>query len=384
MMTRWIFTLLILTSLPINADVSHDPHSIATSKTIMSASPAGPSERTRSKESTFASGDSPGLADHDDELQEIQAAHSFIMGEEPVRTRSSAMAMVSNVNEHGVQVDEGEEKGHGGLGLSVKKKVLHFTVSLLQCHPAYILTAFNSGRSAAELVRSDHGYWCDSDLARAAGPDLGDIFTHFPILCPVAGSCIPYSGHCHLSWVSDDTFHLKRLSMLILLYSLLLFLSFAVVFSAALIARYCMFPQVLPLTLKHSQKSMFFGCYPMGLITIVSNICTLGTTSFGLGIWPTYVAVGIWFFCVILSTIVAIGIPWSIVTYQKEHRFEATTAALLLPVVPPITAAATGSALTEHLLAKHPTFAFVIWNISFMQLGIGLPLALMVRWRMRV
>jgi tellurite resistance protein TehA-like permease len=140
-----------------------------------------------------------------------------------------------------------------------------------------------------------------------------------------------------------------------------------------------MFPQVLPLTIKHSQKSMFLGTIPMGLITITSNICQLGTTAFDLGIWPTFVALGLWFFCVILSTIVAIGVPWSIVTYQKEHRFEATTAALLLPVVPPITAAATGSVLTEHLMESYPTLAFVVFNISWMQLGIGLPLALMVR-----
>lgn len=158
----------------------------------------------------------------------------------------------------------------------------------------------------------------------------------------------------------------------------------SVVFSAAFTARYYMFPQVLPLTIKHSQKSMFLGTIPMGLITITSNICTLGSgisgsTTFNLGMWPTYVAVGLWFFCVILSTVVAIGVPWSIVTYQKEHRFEATTAALLLPVVPPITAAATGSNLIEHLMADHPTFAFVIFVISYIQLGIGLPIALMVR-----
>jgi tellurite resistance protein TehA-like permease len=139
-----------------------------------------------------------------------------------------------------------------------------------------------------------------------------------------------------------------------------------------------MFPQVLPLTIKHPQKSMFIGTIPMGLLVIVSNISTLGTTSFGLGLWPTFIAVGLWFVCVILSTVIAIGIPWSIITYQKEHRFEKTTAALLLPIVPPITAAATGSVLTEQLMIRHPTFAFVVWNVSFMQLGVGLPLALMV------
>jgi hypothetical protein len=114
----------------------------------MSASPAGPSERTRSKESTFASGDSPDLADADEELQEIQAAHSFMMGDDqPVRTRSSAMATVSNVNRDGQQ-DVEDEKGHGGLGLTVKRKVLHFTVSLfchLVCSLVNLLTTILAG-----------------------------------------------------------------------------------------------------------------------------------------------------------------------------------------------------------------------------------------------
>lgn len=123
---------------------------------------------------------------------------------------------------------------------------------------------------------------------------------------------------------------------------------------------------------------MFLGTVPMGLVTITSNICQLGTNAFDLGLWPTFVALGLWCFCAIFSIVIAVGVPWSIITFQKEHRFEGTTAALLLPIVPPITVAAVGSVLAEVLLEKHSTLAFTVLVISYMELGVGLPLALMV------
>ncbi|SPC68134.1 related to SSU1 - plasma membrane sulfite pump [Ustilago sp. UG-2017b] len=149
-----------------------------------------------------------------------------------------------------------------------------------------------------------------------------------------------------------------------------------ILFLCAFFARYLMYPEVLPLTIKHPQKSMFLGTLPMALITIISGIAQLGT-EFGLGIGFALGASGLWWAATVLSLMTAIGVPFSMMTYQ-EHYFEGTTAALLLPIVPPITAAATGSVIAEILMERYPTYAFTIMVVSYLVLGIGLPLALLI------
>ncbi len=151
-----------------------------------------------------------------------------------------------------------------------------------------------------------------------------------------------------------------------------------IVFLCAFLARYVMYPEVLPLTIKHPQKSMFLGTLPMGLITIVSGIAQLGTVEFGLGMGFALAASGMWWACVVLSLLTSVGVPFSMMTYQK-HYFEGITAALLLPIVPPITAAATGSVLAEIFIERYPTYAFTIMVVSYLVLGIGLPLALLIQ-----
>ena len=159
--------------------------------------------------------------------------------------------------------------------------------------------------------------------------------------------------------------------------SVIIFLSFTAMFTA----RYIMFPEVLPLTIKHSQKSMFLGTPVMGLVTILSGIAQLGTKQFGLGIGCTLAMTGFWWFTAALSLLTSIGIPWSMMTYQ-DHYFEGTTAALLLPIVPPITVAAVGSTLCDLLIeyggTAYDTYAWTILCVSYFVLGIGLPLALFV------
>lgn len=150
-----------------------------------------------------------------------------------------------------------------------------------------------------------------------------------------------------------------------------------ILFICAFFARYLMYPEVVPLTIKHPQKSMFLGTIPMGLITIISGIAQLGTVEYKLGIGFALAASGLWWAATVLSLLTSIGVPFSMMTYQK-HYFEGITAALLLPIVPPITAAATGSVLAEILMHRYPTYAFTIMVVSYLVLGIGLPLALLI------
>ncbi|KAN0064150.1 Plasma membrane sulfite pump involved in sulfite metabolism [Thecaphora frezii] len=150
-----------------------------------------------------------------------------------------------------------------------------------------------------------------------------------------------------------------------------------IVFICAFVARYIMYPEVLPLTFKHPQKSMFLGTLPMGFITIISGIAQMGTVEFELGKGFALAASGLWWLATAISLTTAIGVPFSMMTYQK-HNFEGTTAALLLPIVPPITAAATGSVLAEILMQRYATYAFTIMVVSYLVLGIGLPIALLI------
>ncbi|KAK0518734.1 Plasma membrane sulfite pump involved in sulfite metabolism, partial [Tilletia horrida] len=163
---------------------------------------------------------------------------------------------------------------------------------------------------------------------------------------------------------------LRYVAIIFLFLDIFIFITFTLAFAA----RYSIWPQVLPLTIKHPQKSMFLGTAPMGLITIISGIAQMGTREFTLGIGFALAASGLWWAAVLISLVTALAVPFAMQTYQ-EHQFEGTTATLLLPVVPLITAAATGSVLAELLLERYPTYAFTILTVSYMVLGIGLPVA---------
>lgn len=87
------------------------------------------SESGRSKESTNGPVDSPSLTTHDD-VEQLNFNHYIGIGAgEPVRTRSSAPAMISSRTEQGMLAED-DEKGRIGMKMAVKRKVLHFTVSI--------------------------------------------------------------------------------------------------------------------------------------------------------------------------------------------------------------------------------------------------------------
>ncbi|CEH16175.1 hypothetical protein CBOM_06041 [Ceraceosorus bombacis] len=148
-------------------------------------------------------------------------------------------------------------------------------------------------------------------------------------------------------------------------------------FLLAFISRYIMFPAVLPLTLTHPQKSPFLGTAPMAFLTLISSLSQLGTRFFALGVTPTILAASLWFVACFFSTLCALVVPFSMMILQNHH-FEGTTAALLLPVVPPITAAATGAGIAELLAIDKPSLSFTVLTLSYIMNGVGLMLALMI------
>ncbi|PWN30340.1 hypothetical protein BDZ90DRAFT_244955 [Jaminaea rosea] len=130
------------------------------------------------------------------------------------------------------------------------------------------------------------------------------------------------------------------------------------------------FLALLWLTITHPQKSNFLGTLPMGL--------TLGTVEFNMGPGPALAASVLWWLATFLSLLTAIGVPFVAMTYQS-HSFSSTTAALLVPVVPCLTASSAGAVISEALYDHgFSTYAFTIVIVSYMVLGIGLLLSLTI------
>lgn len=139
-----------------------------------------------------------------------------------------------------------------------------------------------------------------------------------------------------------------------------------------------------------------------GLTTTLTGLLAVGQAFnlHGLGTYSTtnYPSFGVsvtaavlYFVTMFVSLAVAIGVPWSMMTWQT-HTLRQTTALLLLPIVPPITVGNAGGSFADVLRlsadghrAAAPAVAdrlhSLAWTItvfSYVLMGIGLLLALSI------
>lgn len=147
-------------------------------------------------------------------------------------------------------------------------------------------------------------------------------------------------------------------------------------FSATICTRYIKYPEVLALTVTHPTHSMFLGTIPMSMLTIESGIIGV-TQSYDMSLKWVYAVSYLWWMTLAVTTIIALLVPFVAFTRQK-NVLEQATAVLLLPVVPAITQAAIGAGLADLLLDSAPHYAYNIWLCSYVVLGCGLPLALII------
>jgi C4-dicarboxylate transporter/malic acid transport protein len=120
--------------------------------------------------------------------------------------------------------------------------------------------------------------------------------------------------------------------------------------------------------------AQFFGAPPMALLTVGAGALLLGRRVIGLDaalaadwvLWSLGTALG-------LAT--ACTVPYLMVT---RHRFapDAAFGGWLMPVVPPMVAAATGALLVPHTPAGQPRLALLL--ACYAMLGLGLVAALLV------
>lgn len=148
-----------------------------------------------------------------------------------------------------------------------------------------------------------------------------------------------------------------------------------VAFSILTVARYVLYPEIFPAMLSHPVHSLFLGTIPMGFVTIVTGIAILGD-EYGLS-GSVEAAAGLWWVALALSSVSAFLVPLAMQT-THHHTGESLTAAWLLPIVPPITVAASGSTISRLLTQSDPMYALKIWMGSYMMAGVGCLLAAMV------
>jgi C4-dicarboxylate transporter/malic acid transport protein len=126
--------------------------------------------------------------------------------------------------------------------------------------------------------------------------------------------------------------------------------------------------------------SMYFGCIPMGLATLINGLLLFGRYHWGDaavdGAWA------LWRLDVILSLACGLAIPFAMVTRQ-HHALEGMTAIWLLPVVAAEVAAVTGGLLAPLLRDRGDQLAalvagYALWGYS-VPLAFGILTILLLR-----
>ncbi len=130
-------------------------------------------------------------------------------------------------------------------------------------------------------------------------------------------------------------------------------------------------PREALLAFEHPVVSMFFGCIPMGLATIVNGTVLFGIPLFGEVM--TEVAVFLWWVDAALAVLAGIAIPLAMFTRQA-HAFSEMSAVWLLPIVACEVAAASGGLLLPHL--GDPSREMTVLFTSYILWASSVPLAL--------
>ncbi|KAH6607664.1 c4-dicarboxylate transporter malic acid transport [Trichoderma cornu-damae] len=136
-------------------------------------------------------------------------------------------------------------------------------------------------------------------------------------------------------------------------------------FSAISLLRYALYPEIWSAMVSHPAQSLFLGCFPMGLATII-NMMIFSCAHWGP--WLVYLAWALWWIDVLLSMATCISMPF-VVMHRHRPDLRSTTATLLLPVVPAVVAAATGGIVADALPSVSHAYATLV--VSYTLWGIG-------------
>jgi C4-dicarboxylate transporter/malic acid transport protein len=137
-------------------------------------------------------------------------------------------------------------------------------------------------------------------------------------------------------------------------------------FSLLYAARWLLFFREARRIFGHPVASMFFGCIPMGLATLVNGLVLYGRAHWGDQ--AVALAEVLWRADVVLSLACGLAIPFAMFTRQS-HSLEQMTAVWLLPIVAAEVAAASGGLIAPLLADAHDRLfvlvsGYILWGYS--------------------
>lgn len=128
-------------------------------------------------------------------------------------------------------------------------------------------------------------------------------------------------------------------------FNVLLFCACTVMFTL----RFALYPEQLRRMLQHPGQSMFLGCVPMGLATIINVLHLMAQTYDGMakGVWV--VCYALWWLDAALSVASCVGMCYVMAVYQKRAALDAVNPTIFLPIVPLVVASSTGALIAQSI-----------------------------------
>ncbi|KIH93028.1 C4-dicarboxylate transporter/malic acid transport protein [Sporothrix brasiliensis 5110] len=260
---------------------------------------------------------------------------------------SPAVPVVSNISSHNT-INASAENGSHPVSRSHSNAVAEpptantpcagaggSDIRILPCG-AVVATSERENRGWRKIVRNFTPSW----FSVCMGTGVVAILLHN----------LPYNAH-----------GVWYLSVAVFCLNILLFITFSLI----TITRYVVYPEIWNVMIKHPSQSLFLGCIPMAFSTIVTMMALVCTT---WGNWAIYLIWAFWWVDVFGSCACSLIIPFVIIHHHR-NQLSHMTAALLLPVVPVIVAAASGSVIAEALPNRSHqlttlVLSYIIWGLG--------------------
>ena len=148
-----------------------------------------------------------------------------------------------------------------------------------------------------------------------------------------------------------------------------------VLFSVLYAARWVFFFDGARRIFGHSVVSMFFGCIPMGLATLVNGFLAFGVARWGHA--AVDIAHALWWLDAGLAGLCGVAVPFLMFTRQS-HGLEKMTAVWLLPVVACEVAAVSGGLLVPHLAGAGEQLTVLIASYALWACSVPLAMSILV------